>query len=91
MTPYQPSVRCSPPIDYTPKNCDQILWSMPTSKSRQIFGPRGDPGVQVGLPYELENGKSTHDPNMLAQRLSTSVARMALILELINLEFRIRS
>ena len=38
-------------------NCDQILRSIPTTKARHIFGHRDDSGVEIGLPYELENGE----------------------------------
>ena len=30
---------------------------MPATKNIHMFGHRGDPGVEIGLPYELENGE----------------------------------
>lgn len=57
MSPYPPLVRCSDPHNDSPRNCHQILRSMPITKARQIFGHRDDAGVEVGLPYTLENGK----------------------------------
>ena len=57
MTSYQPLLRCSNAHYQSPMNCDQILWSMPATKELHVFGHRDDPDVDIGLPYDLENGE----------------------------------
>ena len=42
---------------------------MPVSTDNQIFGPQGDPGVEVGLPFDLAGRKLTsHNPVSNADR-----------------------
>lgn len=59
MTSYRPQVRCFIPIRDGPRGCEDILDSMPATENLQLFGASGDQGVQVALPYELSNSKSS--------------------------------
>lgn len=35
-------------------DCETLLLTMSTSKKVQVFGKKGDPGVEVGLPISLD-------------------------------------
>ncbi|KAG6986474.1 hypothetical protein G7Y79_00082g100900 [Physcia stellaris] len=76
MTSYKPTVRCSNPVAHEPRDCDEILLTMLTSRGTQTFGPAGVPGVQVHLPFEMANGTLSPypSPNYEAVPLSTFVA-----------------
>lgn len=52
---YEPDVQCQGSMLRYPdiNECQELLLLMPTSIDDQIFGPKGDPGVEVGLPFDL--------------------------------------
>ena len=52
---YKPDVECQPAMSMYPDidDCKALLSMMPTSYDDQIFGQKGDRGVEVGLPFDL--------------------------------------
>lgn len=52
---YEPDVTCQPRMPMRPDldDCQEILQMMPTSEDVQMFGAKGEPGVEVELPFPL--------------------------------------
>lgn len=53
---YEPDVQCQTSMSRRPEidDCERLLLTMSTSKKVQVFGKKGDPGVEVGLPISLD-------------------------------------
>lgn len=66
MTSNNPRIRCSNPLGQPPGNCDEIMERMPADRRLQFFGPAGIPGVDVGLPRQISNGKSSHFSSLMS-------------------------
>ena len=52
---YQPRVQCRGTFGPEWSSCRDVLGDMPASKTKLIFGPRNEPGVQQGLPMAVES------------------------------------
>ena len=50
---YHPHITCDRSVAPPSRSCFHIIGDMEASKENQVFGKRGDPGVQVVLPIIL--------------------------------------
>lgn len=54
---FNPTVQCRGAFGHEWSSCRDILGDMPASGNRWVFGPRGLPGVQQGLPVSIDSCK----------------------------------
>lgn len=52
---YQPHVQCRGSFGPEWTSCRDILAGMPSGKTRTVFGPRNEPGVEQGLPISIDS------------------------------------
>ena len=57
---YVPHVQCRGSFGPEWSACRDVLGDMPAGKARMIFGPRGAPEVQQGLPAYIGSCKFVH-------------------------------
>ena len=54
---YRPDVQCRGALAPW-ASCRMIIGDMPVLETEEVFGPEGNPSVQVTLPRYLESGSS---------------------------------
>ncbi|KAL8650496.1 MAG: hypothetical protein Q9210_003790 [Variospora velana] len=59
IVPYRPTVTCGPDGTFSSDDlaCRDVLDRMPANNKRQVFGPKGQPGTTVGLPWGYTTGR----------------------------------
>ncbi|CAF9930849.1 hypothetical protein IMSHALPRED_008295 [Imshaugia aleurites] len=68
---YHPNVQCRGAFGAEWTSCRDVLGDMPAGKTRLIFGPRGAPEVQQGLPVLIESSGMQADDKCVVQIFST--------------------
>jgi len=58
---YEPDVHCQTSMSRRPEinDCEPLLLTMSASQKSQLFGKKGDPGIEVALPISLDGRMST--------------------------------
>ena len=80
---FSPTVQCRGAFGHEWSSCRDILGDMPASGNRLVFGPRGLPGVQQGLPVAIDSCKCAEsgiflDPVQFSSLLSPSLVLTSL-------------